>query len=185
MLIDLTTFPPTLLLDECPTSLTVRTWAAFGVSGLISRRVPIEYGDDFDRGIVKERLEGLKPAAQVTQGRITCYETRIPLTYKVLGTTLNGNALLLDPWEVATGAKDVLTGRSLTWRATLQVAPHQKNQSLLIISIGRYGDATALAHVATKSLSDDLFKREPLPLQRLAREAAGVLNTWERLVEDD
>lgn len=196
VIVDLTTQPVTISVDECPSILVVRSWAAFGVDGILTRRRKVH------ARAIKEIPEYLKPGAQLTQGGITCLETRVPLMgfeesepeycYHCQGQGCYRCArpkvqILADPWEVPTGSKDVLTGHTLTWRAHIQVFTHPKNRDLWIITVTREGESNPLVRVATKSLSVLPFKSEPLPLQRFAREvvASTTPTAWERLIEDD
>ena len=204
VIIDLTTLPVTLSVDECPSSVVIRTWAAFEVNGLLYRKTRLN-------SRIKGHTEELKPGAQLTQGGITCMEVRLPLTrvfenddgrecWRCEGrgsslrsgepcpTCLDRNAakILQDPWEVATGAKDVVTGRSFVWRAWIQAYPHPKNKQLWLVSVGRESEALPLIRVATKTLSMLPFKAEPLPLARHAQDVATAPPTlWERLTEED
>jgi len=197
MILDLTTQPVTVSVDECLTSLVVRTWAAFGVNGILERL------DKTHPRALKEHLEVLKPAAQLTQGAITCYETRVPLPVareercwscdslpnadcRICNWMGGDIKILPNPWEVATGAKDVVTGATLTWRAALQVFQHPKNHNLWIVEVSRVGDPQRLVRLATKSLSMLPFKSDTLPLHKHAKATANEApSLWARLTEDD
>lgn len=197
MLIDLTTIPVTVSVDECPSILVVRTWAAFGVNGILTRR------RKHNPRALKEFVEEVKPGAQLTQGAITCLESRLVLSlnqdqgdcyrcggrgcYLCAGHEGRDLKILPDPWEVPTGAKDVVTGHTLTWRASIQAFTHPKNKDLWIVTVARDGDVVPLVRLATKSLSVLPFKTEPLPLQRFTRDitTSSTPNAWERLIEDD
>jgi len=183
MVIDLTTLPVTVLPDECSSSVVVRTWDAFGVHGLVGRKYLATEGAE------KRHDQILKPGAQASQGAITCYETRIPLMNSTVPTRdFTPSRFLQEPWEVSTGAKDVVTGHTLTWRAWIQIQEHPKNKGLWVVSIGRDGEPMPLVRLACKGLVEGFgVVKEPLPLSKFVRQTvqAEAPTQWDRLVEDE
>lgn len=190
MLIDLTTLPVTISLEEGRDSLIVRSWEAWGVNGRVCRAQQ-------NKAI---RVEELTPGAKLVQGEITCLETRIPLPYvepPYVCLACRGSGcrrcpsqvkLYEEPWEVATGCKDILVGNAMTWRAALHIQYHPRNQGLLLIGVGKAGEGIPFLRIATKALSRDPVLGIEYPLRRHTKAIATAETPpptfWDRLTDD-
>ena len=185
VLLDLSTLPPTLSVNECPGHLVVRTRASKGANGILCRT---QDSESAHKG--RTYFRELKPGAQLPQPDGTYLETLVP------SPGLPRNALIFEgPWEVATVAKDIVTDVMRVWRATVQVQQHPKNEALWLVGVGRCGDPqyltkthVLLLRVATK----DLFispRPVQFPLRRYIQDAAmaddAPVTVWDRLTSED
>lgn len=193
MILDLTRRPILILQDQCPGTVVVRTFHTRDADGRIY--VKREH----------EEMKFLKPGASLQRGAITCMETQLNL-WEALGAYAGKNNfrktvkefsffwtsgtekydldLSAEPYEVATGSKDGVTGGQSAWRAAIYI---QRYKGLWFVTVQDIsGDKPFdLCTVGTRDLSVNAQVTD-FPLLRLTKKIVGKpQNAWEHLLSDE
>lgn len=196
MLIDLTRKPLIVYPETCPTSVVVRTIGNHEVNGLVSFWI--------DNERAARRRRDLKPDANITRGRSTLFETRIPLPgtrrergddpyerdvpYRRWRDDLPKSKanILPEPFEVASVYQDALTNVAGTWRAGIRIEFVEKlKKNPWVVSILDVTSSAVLATLAVSTLDPNPLIADPLPLTKAVQRQVAPGNAWTRILEDD
>ena len=209
MILDLTRRPMLMLHEQCPQSIVVRTFQTKDVNG----RLSVKRDTRVYRASI-EKMIFIEPGASLKRGEITCMETRIDLVealdaYRAanagelrwdrVDTVVDGVPhvnlnyrmekpkldLVPEPYEVATGAKDAITGQIVTWRVAISI---QQRKALWLVTVRDISEEKAvdLCTIGVYDLDPRPRLRDDLPLLRLMKTIVGKpQNAWEHLLADD
>ncbi len=174
VLIDLTSYPPILLPDECPEHLVARTRASHnrdGVTGTFTRKESYRQGSP-------ERHRQLDYNAKEERDNQSLYETNLPLDDEK-------GPVFKDFWEVPTVAKDLVTQKWIVWRAAVRAHKHPANEQLWIVEVLKV-DGPPVIMIATKNLSLLPLAATSYPLNRAAAKklSQATDSIWARLTND-
>ncbi len=202
-----------LIYDQCPQSVVVRTLETRDVSGRIGfkrewrsknteKMFFLEPGASLTRGGVtchetKLSLYEAQAAYDAKNASRTRYERVsvqhvLPGTLAITETTQyvprRDEASTLDlaaePFEVATGAKDAISGQVFVWRAAISI---QRFKELWLVTVRDVSGEKSvdLCTFGSKTL-DPKVQKEDFPLQRLTKKVVEKpQNAWEHLMSDD
>lgn len=193
MLLDLSCWPILVISHEAIGHLVVRTMGTVQVNGLVSHQ---RRGDGLRD---KAETKVIEPGVQLPRGRSVLIETKLdPVpNFNVALANLNHERLfghsrpkaevevLPDPYEVATGYRDPLTGKFGTWRLTIQM--QQRATGTWLATVSQY-DGSPMMTVALQGLvgkSDPLGSKCQFPLSRFIDKLTQPDNAWDRLLGED
>lgn len=203
-----------ILHEQCPQSIVVRTFEVGDATGRISVKRD-QGGRRSMLDPPKERTQFLSPGASLKRGDVTCHETRIDVydalrAYEAanagqirwdstpitdVGGVYHSTThfrwerpkvdLSAEPFEVATGAKDAVTGQLFLWRAAIFI---QRRKELWLVTVRDISNDTMvdLCSVGVRDLDTGPRLKEDFPLLRLTKAVVGKpQNAWEHLLADD
>lgn len=143
----------------------------------------------------KAETKVIEPGVQLPRGRSVLIETKLD-PVPINAVFVNGEPfgysrpkaevkVLPDPYEVATGYRDPLTGKFGTWRLTLQM--QQRATGTWLATVSQY-DGSPIMTVALQGLvgkSDPLGSKCQFPLSRFIDKLTQPDNAWDRLLGED
>lgn len=190
MLFDLSCWPILVIPHEAIGHLVVRTMGTAQVNGLVSHQ---RRGDGLRD---KAETKVIEPGVQLPRGRSVLIETKLDPAPNINAMFVNGEpfgysrpksevAVLPDPYEVATGYRDPLTGKFGTWRLTIQM--QQRATGTWLATVSQY-DGSPMMTVALQGLvgkSDPLGSKCLFPLSRFIEQITQPDNAWDRLLGED
>jgi hypothetical protein len=179
MLIDVGSRPVKISVDECASSVIVRTIGNLGggdfgaANGLLTTK-------STNRG--KVTVTTVTPLVGLNKGTLIYQESRLPIAQAVPRAP---GEILPDPYEVLTIYQDHFTNTQGMWRLNFIVERHKSNDRLWLITIQEETALTPIVTVAAKDLAskvDALRLAEPTPLQRFVQGHGQRLSAWDRIL---
>lgn len=177
MLIDVSTKPIRIIVDECSRSVIIRTLAGRDADGFV-----IQNAQDQK---YKRRAASIEPLGRLLKGPYTCMEFRLP-QLKADPDPYRGAGDHADPrsYVCVTFFKDLFSHRLGVWRINI-IVEHDKGQHWLVTIQDETNDLP-LATLASKELDDapEALFNELSPVQRYLKTKESRNTVWDRLLID-